>query len=89
MLPQTTQGVTEMSINADSVLTGSGIISRVELVLLASKLARSRKCSAVKALIMLESGEINVEELRETLLFDLQKVKPPEIVADEDQTPES
>jgi hypothetical protein len=89
MLPQTTQGVTEMSTNADSVLTGSGIISRVELVLLASKLARSRKCSAVKALIMLESGEINVEELRETLLFDLQKVKPPEIVADEDQTPES
>ena len=89
MLPQTTQGVTEMSTNADSVLTGSGIISRVELVLLASKLARSRKCSAVKALLMLESGEINVEELRETLLFDLQKVKPPEIVADEDQTPES
>ena len=89
MLPQTTQGVTEMSINADSVLTGSGIISRVELVLLASKLARSRKCSAVKALIMLESGEINVEELREILLLDLQKVKPPEIVADEDQTPES
>ena len=89
MLPQTTQGVTEMSINADSVLTGSGIISRVELVLLASKLARSRKCSAVKALLMLESGEINVEELRETLLLDLQKVKPPEIVADEDQTPES
>ena len=89
MLPQTTQGVTEMSTNADSVLTGSGIISRVELVLLASKLARTRKCSAVKALIMLESGEINVEELRETLLFDLQKVKPPEIVADEDQTPES
>jgi hypothetical protein len=78
-----------MSTNADSVLIGSGIISRVELVLLASKLARSRKCSAVKALIMLESGEINVEELRETLLFDLQKVKPPEIVADEDQTPES
>jgi len=78
-----------MSTNADSVLTGSGIISRVELVLLASKLARSRKCSAVKALIMLESGEINVEELRETLLLDLQKVKPPEIVADEDQTPES
>ena len=78
-----------MSTNADSVLTGSGIKSRVELVLLASKLARTRKCSAVKALIMLESGEINVEELRETLLFDLQKVKPPEIVADEDQTPES
>ena len=78
-----------MSTNADSVLTGSGIISRVELVLLASKLARSRKCSAVKALLMLESGEINVEELRETLLFDLQKVKPPEIEADEDQTPES
>jgi|TARA_R110000772_G_scaffold195858_1_gene306582 hypothetical protein len=78
-----------MSTNADSVLTGSGIISRVELVLLASKLARSRKCSAVKALLMLESGEINVEELRETLLLDLQKVKPPEIVADEDQTPES
>jgi|TARA_B110000211_G_C14015831_1_gene525343 hypothetical protein len=78
-----------MSTNADSVLTGSGIISRVELVLLASKLARSRKCSAVKALIMLESGEINVEELREILLLDLQKVKPPEIVADEDQTPES
>jgi|TARA_R110000850_G_scaffold202783_1_gene328784 hypothetical protein len=78
-----------MSTNADSVLIGSGIISRVELVLLASKLARSRKCSAVKALIMLESGEINVEELREILLLDLQKVKPPEIVADEDQTPES
>jgi len=78
-----------MSINADSVLTGSGIISRVELVLLASKLARSRKCSAVKALLMLESGEINVEELRETLLLDLQKIKPPEIEADEDQTPES
>ena len=78
-----------MSTNADSVLTGSGIKSRVELVLLASKLARTRKCSAVKALIMLESGEINVEELRETLLLDLQKVKPPEIVADEDQTPES
>jgi len=78
-----------MSTNADSVLTGSGIISRVELVLLASKLARSRKCSAVKALLMLESGEINVEELRETLLLDLQKIKPPEIEADEDQTPES
>ena len=78
-----------MSTNADSVLTGSGIKSRVELVLLASKLARTRKCSAVKALIMLESGEINVEELRETLLLDLQKIKPPEIEADEDQTPES
>ena len=78
-----------MSTNADSVLTGSGIKSRVELVLLASKLARTRKCSAVKALLMLESGEINVEELRETLLLDLQKIKPPEIEADEDQTPES
>jgi hypothetical protein len=73
-----------MSTNADSVLTGSGIISRVELVLLASKLARSRKCSAVKALIMLESGEINVEELRETLLFDLQNIKPePESIEDD------
>lgn len=73
-----------MSTNADSVLTGSGIISRVELVLLASKLARSRKCSAVKALLMLESGEINVEELRETLLFDLQNIKPePESIEDD------
>ena len=78
-----------MSTNADSVLTGSGIISRVELVLLASKLARTRKCSAVKALMMLESGEVDVEELREVLLLDLQKIKPPEIEADEDQTPES
>ena len=73
-----------MSTNADSVLIGSGIMSRVELVLLASKLARSRKCSAVKALIMLESGEINVEELRETLLFDLQNIKPePESIEDD------
>ena len=73
-----------MSTNADSVLTGSGIKSRVELVLLASKLARTRKCSAVKALKMLESGEINVEELRETLLFDLQNIKPePESIEDD------
>lgn len=84
MLPQTTQGVTEMSTNADSVLTGSGIISRVELVLLASKLARTQKCSAVKALMMLESGEVDVEELREILLLDLQKIKPkPESIEDD------
>jgi hypothetical protein len=76
VLPQTTQGVAEMLLNADSVLTGSGITSRVELVLLASKLSRTRKISAVKALMLLETGEVDIEELRETILFDLQQVKP-------------
>ena len=33
---------------------------------------------------MLESGEVDVEELRETLLFDLQKIKPkPESIEDD------
>ncbi len=84
VLPQTTQGVAEMLLNADSVLTGSGITSRVELVLLASKLSRTRKISAVKALMLLETGEVDIEELRETILFDLQKVKPePESIKDD------
>ena len=84
VLPQTTQGVAEMLLNADSVLTGSGITSRVELVLLASKLLRTRKISAVKALMLLETGEVDIEELRETILFDLQKVKPePESIKDD------
>jgi hypothetical protein len=84
VLPQTTQGVAEMLLNADSVLTGSGITSRVELVLLASKLSRTRKISAVKALMLLETGEVDIEELRETILFDLQKVKPePESIEDD------
>jgi len=73
-----------MSTNADSVLTGSGIKSRVELVLLASKLSRTRKISAVKALMLLETGEVDIEELRETILVDLQKVKPePESIKDD------
>ena len=84
VLPQTTQGVAEMLLNADSVLTGSGITSRVELVLLASKLSRTRKISAVKALMLLETGEVDIEELRETILVDLQKVKPePESIKDD------
>ena len=84
VLPQTTQGVAEMLLNADSILTGSGITSRVELVLLASKLSRTRKISAVKALMLLETGEVDIEELRETILFDLQKVKPePESIKDD------
>jgi len=84
MLPQTTQGVVKMLLNADSVLAGSGITSRVELVLLASKLSRTRKISAVKALMLLETGEVDIEELRETILFDLQKVKPePESIKDD------
>jgi|TARA_R110000822_G_scaffold288147_1_gene409375 hypothetical protein len=84
VLPQTTQGVAEMLLNADSVLTGSGITSRVELVLLASKLSRTRKISAVKALMLLETGEVDIEELRETILFDLQQVKPePESIKDD------
>jgi hypothetical protein len=73
-----------MLLNADSVLTGSGITSRVELVLLASKLSRTRKISAVKALMLLETGEVDIEELRETILVDLQKVKPePESIKDD------
>jgi hypothetical protein len=73
-----------MLLNADSVLTGSGITSRVELVLLASKLSRTRKISAVKALMLLETGEVDIEELRETILFDLQQVKPePESIKDD------
>ena len=73
-----------MLLNADSVLAGSGIKSRVELVLLASKLSRTRKISAVKALMLLETGEVDIEELRETILFDLQKVKPePESIKDD------
>jgi hypothetical protein len=84
VLPQTTQGVAEMLLNADSILTGSGITSRVELVLLASKLSRTRKISAVKALMLLETGEVDIEELRETILFDLQQVKPePESIKDD------
>ena len=84
VLSQTTQGVIRMLLNADSVLTGSGITSRVELVLLASKLSRTRKISAVKALMLLETGEVDIEELRETILVDLQKVKPePESIKDD------
>lgn len=84
VLSQTTQGVIRMLLNADSVLAGSGIKSRVELVLLASKLSRTRKISAVKALMLLETGEVDIEELRETILFDLQKVKPePESIKDD------
>ena len=84
VLSQTTQGVIRMLLNADSVLAGSGIKSRVELVLLASKLSRTRKISAVKALMLLETGEVDVEELRETILVDLQKVKPePESIKDD------
>ena len=84
VLSQTTQGVIRMLLNADSVLAGSGIKSRVELVLLASKLSRTRKISAVKALMLLETGEVDIEELRETILVDLQKVKPePESIKDD------
>lgn len=84
VLSQTTQGVIRMLLNADSVLAGSGIKSRVELVLLASKLSRTRKISAVKALMLLETGEVDVEELRETILVDLQKVKlEPESLKDD------
>ena len=84
VLSQTTQGVIRMLLNADSVLAGSGIKSRVELVLLASKLSRTRKISAVKALMLLETGEVDIEELRETILFDLQQVKPePESIKDD------
>jgi len=62
--------------NADNILNKSGITGRVELVILAARLARLKKCSPVKALLMLETGEIDIQDLHENLLTSLQEVQP-------------
>ena len=68
------------SVSTDNVLSKSGIISRVELVILAARLARLKKCSGVKALLMLETGDIDIQDLRKNLQTSLQKIQPdPEI----------
>ena len=66
--------------NADNILNKSGITGRVELVILAARLARLKKCSPVKALLMLETGDIDIQDLRKNLQTSLQKIQPdPEI----------
>ena len=66
--------------NADNILNKSGITGRVELVILAARLARLKKCSGVKALLMLETGDIDIQDLRKNLQTSLQKIQPdPEI----------
>lgn len=77
------------SVSTDNVLSKSGIISRVELVILAARLARLKKCSPVKALLMLETGEINIQDLHENLLTSLQEVQPQAETEENDTTLQS
>ena len=75
--------------NADNILNKSGITGRVELVILAARLARLKKCSGVKALLMLETGEINIQDLHENLLTSLQEVQPQAETEENDTTLQS
>ena len=75
--------------NADNILNKSGITDRVELVILAARLARLKKCSPVKALLMLETGEINIQDLHENLLTSLQEVQPQAETEENDTTLQS
>ena len=75
--------------NTDNILNKSGITGRVELVILAARLARLKKCSSVKALLMLETGEINIQDLHENLLTSLQEVQPQAETEDNDTTLQS
>ena len=75
--------------NADNILNKSGITGRVELVILAARLARLKKCSGVKALLMLETGDIDIQDLRKNLLTSLQEVQPQAETEDNDTTLQS
>ena len=75
--------------NADNILNKSGITGRVELVILAARLARLKKCSGVKALLMLETGDIDIQDLRKNLLTSLQEVQPQAETEENDTTLQS
>ena len=75
--------------NADNILNKSGITGRVELLILAARFERLKKCSPVKALLMLETGEINIQDLHENLLTSLQEVQPQAETEENDTTLQS
>tara|TARA_A100000164_G_scaffold344544_1_gene343687 strand:+ start:613 stop:867 length:255 start_codon:yes stop_codon:yes gene_type:complete len=67
-------------------ITQTCSVGRLELVSLASGIARHRKISATDALFLLESGEITVEQAQELLI---QKFQTKQIKTDtqKDDTP--
>ena len=69
-------------------ITQSLNVGRLELVGLASGIARSRNIKPTSALFLLQSGEITVEQAREMLVEKFQKKKiQPKSAPKEDDTP--
>jgi len=58
-------------------------MSRPELVILSSALVRLKKIKPSQALDMIESGDVNIDELRELVILNLQQVK----VSEDDNPP--
>lgn len=63
-------------------------LSRSELVLFAAYLSRYKKITHVEALRLIENHEYPLDELRERVIDNLQKVRSPE-QEDEDKITES
>ena len=69
-------------------ITQSLNVGRLELVGLASGIARSRNIKATSALFLLQSGEVTVEQAREMLVekFQTKKIEEPKTTPKEDDT---
>lgn len=51
-------------------------IGKLDFVMLTAKLCRVKKIKPYKALEMMETGEVDLNELRELIIQDLQMIQP-------------
>jgi len=72
-----------MPVYADHVLRGAGISSRNDLIIYATKLARTKNITATKALMMLQEGSVDIEELKNSCISTYQETIPIDEKTDE------
>ena len=67
-------------IDVDKVLLGyqEQNLSRPELILLASKISRTKKVSGTEALRMIDNKEVDLDEVHEAIIQDYQEIKLPD-----------
>ena len=62
----------------DDIMRKLNYNQKYELTMLVINVARVRRVSAVKALHLIESGEIDLKDVKESFIKSLQKIQPKE-----------
>lgn len=62
----------------DDIMRKLNYNQKYELTMLVINVARVRRVSAVKALQLIESGEIDLKDVKESFIKSLQKIQPKE-----------